>query len=577
MNKIDRLTIAKPSKPIGMTLAAVVKKIIEDDHLSPTRKRDMISAINQTCRMIGRDPKHMTSDIQVLKAAFNTVHPSQHGISRKTLQNIKSNLLAAIRHATGDDASKSDRQKLTPVWQELIDRLPNRRFRAALSRLSRYCSAKGIEPKDVCDDVVDAFMNYVRTETFAKKPNDVHRRATRVWNEAVIKIPDWPQIHLTVPDFRKPRQSFPPKAFPSSFQKDVQNHAFWISGQDIMADNPPPKACKPRTIQQREKTIYLIASALVHEDWPIEKITSLANIISPDAMKTALGHYLKKTNQKPSTFMHAMAKAIISIARHYVRVDADHVEALKDIKRRLGSEPVGLTEKNKATLRQFEHDDNVLNLLDLPERLMDSRALKKLSPYRRAVRVQLALVISILQHAPLRMNNLTLIRLDTHIIRPGGYDGPVHIVIPEDEAKGAQTIEYPLQGYTRELLDEYLSKYRPLIYSDDCPWLFPTKGGKCKAQQTLAQQIKETVFKYTGIKITPHQFRHLAAKLSLDDNPGNFETVRQLLAHTNGKSTTNFYAELQTVNAARHYDRLLEQKREQLAAKPPKRRRKGKK
>jgi integrase len=575
---MNEITLRSPatSQPDILTMADILDLVSAEGSLSPTRRRDLTSAINRFCQMLGRDPALMRCDFQVVKSAFETLHPAQVGVSRKTLQTLKSNVLAALRHATGNNGRVTNRQKLNPVWQERMNRLPNRRFRTALSRLARYCSAKGIAPKDVCDDVVDAFMNYVRTETFAKKPNDVHRRGTRVWNEAAEKIPGWPQIFLTVPDFRKPRQSFRPEAFPTSFQEDVQDHAFWLSGQNLMADNAPPKVCRPRTIQQREKTIYLIASALVHEGWPVAEIRLLKDIVSVEAMKTALRHYLKKTNQQPSTFTHAMAKAITSIARHYVRVDTEQIEALKELKRRLGQEPVGLTEKNKATLRQFDHGGNILNLLDLPRLLLEPRPLKKLSPYRRAIRVQLALTISILLHAPLRMHNLTHLRLDTHLARPGGQNGPVHIVIPEDEAKGAQTIEYPIQGYTRELLDEYLSKYRSLICDEGCPWLFPTNRGKCKSQQTLAQQIRETVFKHTGLTITPHQFRHLAAKLSLDDNPGNFETVRQLLAHKNGKSTTNYYAELQTANAARHYDRLLEKKREKLANNVPKRGLKGK-
>ncbi len=36
-----------------------------------------------------------------------------------------------------------------------------------------------------------------------------------------------------------------------------------------------------------------------------------------------------------------------------------------------------------------------------------------------------------------------------------------------------------------------------------------------------------------GITLTPHQIRHLSAKVLLDDQPGGFETVRQLLGHKN--------------------------------------------
>jgi integrase len=78
-----------------------------------------------------------------------------------------------------------------------------------------------------------------------------------------------------------------------------------------------------------------------------------------------------------------------------------------------------------------------------------------------------------------------------------------------------------------------------------------------KSQATLSQQISETIFKHTGLTMTPHQFRHLAAKLILDENPGQYEMVRQFLAHKSTKSTMTFYAGLQTSNAARHYDQML--------------------
>jgi site-specific recombinase XerC len=65
--------------------------------------------------------------------------------------------------------------------------------------------------------------------------------------------------------------------------------------------------------------------------------------------------------------------------------------------------------------------------------------------------------------------------------------------------------------------------------------------------------------------LTPHQFRHLAAKLLLDQQPGNYEGARQLLTHCSLKSTTSFYTELQTPNAARQYDAMLQERRRDLA------------
>jgi integrase len=63
------------------------------------------------------------------------------------------------------------------------------------------------------------------------------------------------------------------------------------------------------------------------------------------------------------------------------------------------------------------------------------------------------------------------------------------------------------------------------------------------------------------LKLTPHQFRHLAAKIVLDANAGAYELVRQLLGHKNLKTTTNFYAGIDTrpayaQRAAHHYQAL---------------------
>jgi integrase len=64
------------------------------------------------------------------------------------------------------------------------------------------------------------------------------------------------------------------------------------------------------------------------------------------------------------------------------------------------------------------------------------------------------------------------------------------------------------------------------------------------------------------VKITPHQFRHLAAKIALDGNPGAYELVRQLLGHKNLSTTTNFYAGIDTRRAGRAHAELVMKLRE---------------
>ncbi len=59
--------------------------------------------------------------------------------------------------------------------------------------------------------------------------------------------------------------------------------------------------------------------------------------------------------------------------------------------------------------------------------------------------------------------------------------------------------------------------------------------------------------------MTPHQFRHLAAKLYLDRHPDGFETVRRLLGHKSIETTMRFYRELESALATKRYGEFVEQ------------------
>ena len=57
--------------------------------------------------------------------------------------------------------------------------------------------------------------------------------------------------------------------------------------------------------------------------------------------------------------------------------------------------------------------------------------------------------------------------------------------------------------------------------------------------------------------MTPHQFRHLAAKIHLDSHPSSYEVVRQLLGHRSLRTTTNAYAGPDTRRAGRAHADLI--------------------
>ena len=73
----------------------------------------------------------------------------------------------------------------------------------------------------------------------------------------------------------------------------------------------------------------------------------------------------------------------------------------------------------------------------------------------------------------------------------------------------------------------------------------------------LRRQIISSLFKHTGIRLTPHQFRHAAAKILLDQKPGHYEVVRKILGHKNLSTTYEHYAGAETQAAINLYDDVI--------------------
>lgn len=221
----------------------------------------------------------------------------------------------------------------------------------------------------------------------------------------------------------------------------------------------------------------------------------------------------------------------------------------------LNSNKRGLTEKNKRCLRQFANPRKLAALLNLPRQLLADA--DRIGGDRRggAVRVMLALAIGIELVIPLRMRNVSGLRLDRHIHRSGER---VFLSIAADETKNGNPINAEFPPWLIRLLDRYLEHYRCRLLTVPSPWLFPGEDGE-ERSSGFGVQIGDLIAREIGVTMTPHQFRHLAAKLYLDRRPGDYETVRELLGHKDIATTMRFYRELDTVLAVQRYGDLVAQ------------------
>jgi len=567
MNKIDKpqtFTRSPFLSDAELTLADVLSLLSDDVTLSPTRRRDLCSAIRRLGKLLNRDLAMVPARMTAFHHEINNLHHLDVGVSLKSVRNIKSDVIAAFRHLGISQTTKDTERQLSEVWKDLYESLEDKRLLYGLSRFIRYCNSAGIKPVDVDDEVVTCFMKAVHEGTFVKNEDKLHRQVVRLWNEAADTISGWPEQTLCVPPTKVKRTSLPMTTFPASFRDEMETYLVWLEGKDIFAEHQPPKRCKPGTIRQRRSYIQLAASVLVHQGTDIDRINSLQALVEPEALKSIARFYIDRNEGTVTSFLRCLCNALLQMAKFYLLLDTVRIDAIQEIRRRLGTELPGLTEKNRAMLRQFDDPKVLGRFLALPEDLVEDAIKEDNSNWRVTVKVQVALAIEILLMAPMRIKNLCGLRLDQHIIRSGGHNGTVHIVLMDHETKNEVPAEYELPRHLVELLDLYLKDFRPRLAAPDNPYLFPGKDVDQKAPGTFRPVIQSTIYKRSGVIISPHQFRHLAAKLILDANPANYELTRRVLHHRNIKTTINYYAGLDAKRAVRHYDETILKLREEL-------------
>jgi integrase len=191
---------------------------------------------------------------------------------------------------------------------------------------------------------------------------------------------------------------------------------------------------------------------------------------------------------------------------------------------------------------------------------------------RTLAKAQVALAVAIESYTALRLQNLVTIEYGTHLFLRESVRATSSLEIPGHEVKNRTDLAFDIPPGLAKMLIEYRDHVAPKIIGHRPTRLFVNVDGTPKKQANLSVLIMDYLRRRAGIVLTPHQFRHLAAKVVLEARPGAFEFVKQFLGHTSIKTTVSAYASIDTRRAARWHQHLVEQA---LAAQmPPQRSRK---
>jgi integrase len=551
----SRNPFADPALP---TFADLIARIAADPMLPVVTRQNWSWALRAVARAAGKDPAAVPAHPEFLRNLFEHAAPASIGLKPAAWNNARSLTGKALAWAGLASMPGHYQAPFAPGWTELWNTLPSGKnaLRFQLSRLFHYCSAQGITPGEVSDNVLSVFYDALVNESIVELPYEIYRGAAKSWNNAAERVAGWPQQRLRVPS-RQQLFTLPWNAFPSTLEADVEAYCRRASGLDLNDDHFT-RAQRPATIETRRWQLRLLATAIVKRAADPATLVGLKTMLVPETAALGLQYLLDRNNGASSVQISLLACFLPTLATRLDLPD-EVVRKLRKITRKLKVAQHGMTARNREALRAFDDQTAVETFVNLPRRILSEVQTSGPSGYRQAKLVQTALAIELLLNAPVRIGNLASIRIERHLLEIGGpRSRALHLRFPAAEVKNANDLEFPLMPDAQALLGVYLTEWRPLLTALPSPFLFPGKEpDRHKGKGTLSEQIRELVYAYTRLEMPAHRFRHAVGKIYLDRHPGQYEVVRQLLGHKDINTTIAFYAGAESASAARHYHRTI--------------------
>jgi integrase len=552
---VDNPALIEPS------FADAIRAIEAATDLPAQNQSQWASALRQIAKALDKPMETLPARWTAMQLNLKRLHPATVSANAKTLANQKSNVKAALRWFSKEHEVSPRGAPLTPAWAALRDGIEDQGRKARLYGLMRFCAGKNIEPEAVDEATVDDYFAY-RKQTTSLATNSMARRSVaRTWNACVELNDNWPRQKLIEP----PLQAAECPAwedFPEGLRWDVNEY---LAGLRKIRKGPNGKRyrpCSPKTVKTRRAELLAFARKAVKVGIPIGNLISLAALVNPLVVEPVIDAYWRENGDEPKIYTIEMASKLLSLARH-VGLNHAAIECLEDIRAALEEyRRGGLTDKNLAVVRKVLTPGVWKSVVNLPAQLM-REACEKLpyAPIKAALSAQLAVAISILSFAPIRLGNLVAIEIEENLIKPGGPDSSFWLTFPHYDVKNRMELNFTFDEAVTELIDEYIHDYRPhLLRGSNTLYLFPGMDGEPKTASMFSGQITERIEDATGLRLTVHQFRHAAAAIYLQHNPGAYETVKRLLGHRNIQTTMNFYTGLETTQANQEFGKIIRQK-----------------
>lgn len=579
---MSRLSIAasKPSaeqsltSPAYPTAAAALTAIGTWGNLTEQQRAAMRAAVRAVIRNAGRPAEAIRLDPAELARTFLEASPASLHLKPSTLSAYRNGLRRVLRRLGLLDPPRHRATPLPEAWQVLVARCPERFVTVRLQRFLSYCAEQGLAPGMVTDATLADFLEQTRTRRLTKDPHEQARRIAQAWNRAADLVVGWPTQRLAAPPCEPRQYSLPFEAYPSSLQRDIAEFRARISVASeggLFTESGPRKPLRAASVKTRMVGVRLALGALVQAGTPPETIGALHDIVRPAALRTILDWHWRRAGRQVTANTGVIAETLRIVAKYHVGITGP---ALAEIARLTGAAKPPkrnrMTARNESILAALEDPHRLAMLLHLPRALLaEADALLARSRRKEAAWLAgVAAAVEIELHCPMRLQNLSHLRIGDTLVNMGGRQRFSHFMITNGEVKNSEPIVWPVAEPTSMLLDRYLTVYRPALTHAGTDWLFPHRGhaDRPRLPGQLSNAISHAIWKYVGVRMHTHAFRAFAGAQILRANPGALEDLRLVLGHRGLETALTYYASIQPRAAAERLSALTQRKRSETEA-----------
>lgn len=177
-------------------------------------------------------------------------------------------------------------------------------------------------------------------------------------------------------------------------------------------------------------------------------------------------------------------------------------------------------------------------------------------PPRSAILFRDTLVVALLIACPIRLRNLHMMQLGTHLM---GVGSDWMLSFEPEETKTHQALILVLTDALYRPLEHFLAEVRPrLARGSEADHVWLTSTGRQLAYNSHYQRIRNRSADLFGVCINPHAFRTIAATHLVESSASDALLARPLLGHRQMTTTEHYYIRASRIEASWKVAQLLQ-------------------